>query len=147
MLIKLQVLYKSLLLILLVASGTLFGTGVIASILLAVTGNATVRGFSIAVFNLSHLVAAMFFSLTFIWLIWLRVDSVRAILSEGPLTVLTRRRILKLAEHTTAILILMLGLLIVINNGYEVAGSIVRYGLTAPGPGHRFVCELLYLCN
>jgi len=147
MITKLQIFYKYLSLILLVASGTLFGIGVIASILLAVTGNATVRGFSIAVFNLFHLVVTMFFSLTFIWLIWLSVDSVRAILSEGPLKALTRRRILKLAGHTTALLILMLGLLIVINNGYEVAGSIVRYGLTVSDPGHSFVCELLYLCS
>jgi len=147
MITKLQVLYKSLLLILLVASGTLFGIGVIASILLAVTGNATVRSFSIAVFNLFHLVATMFISLILIWLIWLSVDSVRAILSEGPLTALTRRRILKLAGHTTALLIWLLGLLIVINDGYEVAGSIVRYGLTMSDPGYEFICKILYLCD
>jgi len=151
MLIKLQMLYESLFLIykllfliLLAIGGALFGIGTLAAALLAITGDATLRDFSIAVFNLFHLAATMFVSLLFMWngVIYVRV--LRDTLVKGPLT---RRQILILAGYTTTLLIATLILLYIINEGYEVAGSIVRYGLTAPGPGHHFVCELLYLCN
>jgi len=57
---------------------------------------------------------------------------------------LTKRQILKLAGHATALLIWASILLII---WYEVAGSIVRYGLTMSDPGYEFICKTLYLCD
>jgi len=151
---RFQVSYKPLFLLValtLVVSGALFGIGVLAVTLLAITGNATLRGFSIAVFNLFSIVAVTFFLLLSLWRIVDYVGAMKAILSEEPLT---RRQILKLVGYTTASLIQMLSLLIILLAiryiGYEVTDSIARYGLyglTVSDPGHHFVCELLYLCS
>jgi len=121
--------------------------GVLAVALLAVTGSATVRGFSIAVFNLLSLVVLAFALLGSIRTVLDRVKAVRAILSEGPLTALTRRQILKLAGHTTALLIWLLGLPIVLFVGYVIVSSIVQHGITVSGLGYYFVCEVFYLCS
>jgi len=146
MLTKLQVFYK--ILILLAVSGVLLEITILAVTILAITGNATLKGFSIAVFNLFSIVAVTFFSLLSLWRIVDYVRAMKAILSEGPLT---RRQVLKLAGYTTALLIQTLFLLIILLAiGYEVAGSIARYGLyglTVSDPGYEFVCELLYLCS
>jgi len=117
---------------------------ILATALLAVTGSATVRGLSIAIFNLLSLVVLAFALSGSLRMVLDRVKAVRAILSEWPLT---RRQILKLAEHTTALLIRVLGLLIVLFLAYVIAGSIVQYGLTVSGPGYYFVCEVFYLCS
>ena len=118
--------------------------GVLAVALLAVTGSTTVRGFSIAVFNLLSLVVLAFALLGSIGTVLDRVKAVRAILSEGSLT---RRQILKLAGHTTALLIWLLGLPIVLFVGYVIVGSIVQHGITVSAPGYYFVCEVFYLCS
>jgi len=83
--------------------------------------------------------------------LWRIVDYVRAMKAILSEELLTRRQILKLVGYTTASLIQMLFLLIILLAiGYEVTDSIARYGLyglTVSDPGHNFVCELLYLCS
>jgi len=118
--------------------------GVLAATLLAVTGSTTVRGFSIAIFNLLSLVVLVFALLGSIRTVLDRVKAVRAILSEGSLT---RRQILKLAGHTIALLIWLLGLPIVLFVGYVIVSSIVQHDITVSGPGYYFVCEVFYLCS
>jgi len=136
---KFQVSYKPLFLLValtLVASEALFGIGVLAVILLAITGNATLRDFSIAVFNLLEPIVLLFLLSSYIWWYVHSLVTMKSIVAKKPLT---RRQTLTVAGYATFLLVLTLCLPIVL--------LMVWYGVRDLDSGHTFVCELLYLCS
>jgi len=136
---RFQVSYKPLFLLValtLVVSEALFVIGVLAVILLAITGNATLRDFSIAVFNLLEPIALLFLLLSYIWWYTHSLVTMKSIVAKRPLT---RRHTLTVAGYVAFLLVLTLCLPIVL--------LMVWYGIRDLDSGHTFVCELLYLCS
>jgi len=136
---RFQVSYKPLFLLValtLVVSEALFVIGILAATLLAITGNATLKDFSIAVFNLLEPIALLFLLSSYIWWYTHSLVTMKSIVMKRPLT---RRHTLIIAGYITFLLILTLCLPIVL--------LIVWYGIRDLDLGYSFVCELLYLCS